>query len=398
MFHGLRPATAAHTRATDCARQYSSEHIRTKAEIWAIWDDAIPAFELNASARQLLDFLMRVTQDKDWSDPKRPPVAYPSNRMICTRLCISERTLARAANTLIEAGLITMNDSATRKRYCASDGTAYGFNLAPIAVRYSELQAIAASMSAERQQRHELVSLIVATRTAIKQKLMAAADDHPDVDDWPDLAGHLDQIVDRYGDLAKRPRRHIRADLKVLGQLLAELQLLDDRVDAARDAYDDASCSENVTAAPDNFDGSYINNREFHPQTCQRSGAASGRKLGGKSAPAVEVELVLDACPILREYHFGQVRTMYDLIDAAAKLRPNAGIKQEFWADTCANIGRAPAAILLAHVLQRQADGEITRSAGGLYRNLCDRYAAGGLNLRRQLQTQARKNYARQLN
>ncbi|MCO5067036.1 MAG: replication initiation protein RepC [Rhizobiaceae bacterium] len=399
MYLGLRPATAAHDQAAEVARQYGGEHIRTKAEIWAIWDDVIPTFNLNASARQLLDFLLRVTSDKDWSDPAHPPVAYPSNRIICARLCMSERTLARATNSLIDAGLVAMNDSATRKRYRASDGTAYGFNLAPIAVRYAELQALAARMSAERQQRHELVSLIVATRTAIKQKLMAATDDHPDAPDWPDLATHLDQIINRYGDLARRPRRHIHADLAVLGQLLAELQMLDDRVDAARDEHDDdASCSENVTAAPDNLDGSHIDNQAFHPQSCQKSGAASGRKPGMKSAPVIEVALVLDACPILREYHFGRLRTMHDLVDAAAKMRPGAGIKQEFWAETCETIGRAPAAVLLAHVLQRQADGEITRSAGGLFRNLCDRYAAGSLNLRRQLQSQARKIFSRHLN
>jgi hypothetical protein len=112
---------------------------------------------------------------------------------------------------------------------------------------------------------------------------------------------------------------------------------------------------------------------------------------------SVDVELVLDACPILREYHCEKLRTMYDVIDAAARLRPNAGIKQEFWIETCETIGSVPAAVLLAHVLQRQADGEITRSAGGLHRNLCDRYATGSLNLHRQLQSQARKNSSRKL-
>jgi hypothetical protein len=88
---------------------------------------------------------------------------------------------------------------------------------------------------------------------------------------------------------------------------------------------------------------------------------------------------------------------MQDVIAAAARLRTNAEIKQEFWIETCETIGRVLAAVLLAHGLQRQADGEMTRSAGGLYRNLCDRYATGSLNLRRQLQSQARKNDGRKL-
>ena len=94
-------------------------------------------------------------------------VVYPSNRAICERLNgMPCSTMRRHLAQLIKAGVIVRRDSPNGKRFArkvGEDSYAYGFDLTPLAVRFSEFCQAAEVIRAEAgrlQRLREAVSLM----------------------------------------------------------------------------------------------------------------------------------------------------------------------------------------------------------------------------------------------
>jgi replication initiation protein RepC len=108
-------------------------------------------------------------------------------------LCLSPTQVKEINRRLIELGLITMKDSPNGKRYGTRDSKgriveAYGFDLSPIAARYSEFCRIAAEARAERLAMGWLRRRATIARKGIVQILETAAEYGFEGEEWQALA------------------------------------------------------------------------------------------------------------------------------------------------------------------------------------------------------------------
>lgn len=102
-------------------------------------------------------------------------IVFPSNASLSERTNgLDERTIRRCVRRLVDAELISRRDSATRKRFpLRYDGEirdAFGFDLAPMYQRETELKAWAQSINANAERLRSLRAKALALRvTALKQ-------------------------------------------------------------------------------------------------------------------------------------------------------------------------------------------------------------------------------------
>ena len=140
---GFRRLTPGLLKADRTARGFAGfpEGVTVPGQLLAAFKAAAPQLGIAPRLVHALDWLFRFTQPQDWQKDSRP-IVWPSARMQQEALGLSP-TQAKAINRrLIELGLISMKDSPNGKRYGTRDPKgriveAYGFDLSPIAARYS---------------------------------------------------------------------------------------------------------------------------------------------------------------------------------------------------------------------------------------------------------------------
>ena len=139
-----------------------------------------------------VDWLFRFTQPQDWERGGHP-IVWPSASMQQEALGLSDAQTKRLNRALIEAGLITMKDSPNGKRYGHRDPKgrlveAYGFDLAPIAMRYAEFIHLAEEAKAERAALGRLRRRATIARKGVVQILETAQEYGFDGEEWQTLA------------------------------------------------------------------------------------------------------------------------------------------------------------------------------------------------------------------
>ena len=126
----------------------------------AAFQEAEPYLGLPAHAFKLVSWLVRQTRPQDWERGSRP-IAWPSARRQQEFLGLSPAGVKNLNRALFEAGLFVIRDNEQGKRYGrrGPDGRiveAFGFDLAPLALRYEEFIRIAAAARVERERMKEL--------------------------------------------------------------------------------------------------------------------------------------------------------------------------------------------------------------------------------------------------
>jgi replication initiation protein RepC len=133
---------------------------------------------LQAQDLLLLDTFAAFTQPQDWEQGRRP-IVWASNNFLMEQTGFSLSTLRRHVRRLAELGLIWIKDSPNGKRYGHRDQDgviveAYGFDLAPLAARAEEFEALYAQLKEERQFCASLRNVITVTRRMIRAKIEKA--------------------------------------------------------------------------------------------------------------------------------------------------------------------------------------------------------------------------------
>jgi replication initiation protein RepC len=124
-------------------------------------------------------------------------------------------TQAKAINrALMEAGLITMRDSPNGKRYGQRDRDgriieAYGFDLSPLAARYTELVRVTEEARAERLEMGQLRRRATIARWGITRILETAAEYGPEGEDWAGLAREARALAKALVASCRRPTRTV---------------------------------------------------------------------------------------------------------------------------------------------------------------------------------------------
>ena len=147
---GRLPVTPALLQALQLANKTPA---LPKIDKWALFYDLRTArsqFGQTDRSLAVLFALLRFLPDRTLQDGK-PLVVFPSNASLSDRACgTAESTLRRHLATLVQAGLISRQDSPNGKSFArqGADGPqAFGFDLRPLLLQAADITRFAAKVS-----------------------------------------------------------------------------------------------------------------------------------------------------------------------------------------------------------------------------------------------------------
>lgn len=361
----------------------------SKAMLLDRFERAAPRLGLGDGLVRLVRALVRVTFEQDWTGRTRP-VAWPSNDALCEELQRSRTVVQGLIRSAVRAGLVHMKDSGNGKRWGYRDERgfiieAFGFDLAPLAVRFDEFADLAAARGLEQAQRRHLKRKLGEIRREIRTVCADAVHQGFDGFDWQ---AAVDQALGRL------PRTPTLGELEALNEMF---QALLSAVDAAwvkarkQDQSEprgaESRAHKEPTTQPRSAGATYSSPQkevvEPSVRPVYRPGNADPAQVEAAiNEEVIPLSLVLEAVPELGDYLDDAATAEWDdLVDAVGRVAPLMGINLSAVREARDTLGRNRAAIALATVLARWKDGEIRSSAGGYLRAMCERERFGALKL-----------------
>ncbi|WP_084570453.1 plasmid replication protein RepC [Methylosinus sp. PW1] len=325
-------------------------------------------------------------------------VVFPSNRELSIRAHgMAPATLRRHLACLVDAGLIIRRDSPNGKRFARKGQggaieDAFGFDLAPLVARSSEIENLAEEVRAENRAIALLREKITLTRRDIVKMIETGLGEG--------VSGDWDGAHQRYAALSGRYGRGLsRADLEALAAELATLaaeihKSLETHIKAQNMSGNESQSErhiQNQTTNSSDLEPSLQEGRADPPQPNLEQGrgpidrasetsSERSRTVDPKqSLRAYPLGMVLEACPDIVDYgRSGEISSWRDLATAAATVRSALGVSPDAWAQALEVLGEHDAAIVIAAILQR---GDEIKSAGGYLRVLTEKARAGEFSL-----------------
>lgn len=383
------------------------------------------AIGLKAPDMLLLDTLAAVAQPQDWEQGRRP-IVWASNNFLTEQLGWSLSALRRHVRRLCDVGVIAMKDSPNGKRWGRRDEDghiveAYGFDLAPLAARAEEFEALNMVLQEERQLCASLRNTITVTRRIIRAKIEMALERH--------LRGPWRALEEEFTEmLARLPRRAATAER--LMNLVDWFSDLKGRVEEAFEAAFEWSAefdakhvdkrkitnqeialeTQNMIPTGAVFDTHILTTNKPDPVNSNRFETKHAAGAAQESPPAKQVEGVdhqideiqwsthtktpksdidvptlMQACPHFAEMArslCGYLKDWNDVHRASGKLRVVAGISEDAWNIAQRTFGPEVAAAVIALIYDKHATGEVI-APGGYLRGMVEKARAGELHLER---------------
>jgi replication initiation protein RepC len=401
---GRRPMTLALMREQ---LGTGESQVNSRVEKWKVFRDVCESrerFGLQDRALAVLDALLTFYPDGEL-DNEEALVVFPSNKQLSVRAHgITETTLRRQLNALVDAGLIQRRDSPNGKRYAHRNREgeiedAYGFDLTPLVVRSVEIAAIAQDVAAERTRMRRSKEALTICRRDVR-KLITAALEEGAPGDWLFVEEAYVGIVGRLKRNATRPEVEATLD---------EMSLLREEVINRLE----------IQPIPQNMDGNdsrndcHIQNSktesiyELEPRSGEEQGERSAQESETDNRPkdlrrvvtepikAFPLGMVLRACPQIADYGpAGGISQWRELMSAAVTVRSILGVSPSAYEEACCAMGPENAAVAIACILERS---NFINSAGGYLRDLTKRSERGEFSLGPMLMALLRANSAQTL-
>jgi replication initiation protein RepC len=374
---GRRPQSLAQIalqrHAHDFAQASSTDNVVSKWRIFRALSESARRFGLADRSLTVLHALLSFHPETALTVDADAPtiIVFPSSRELETRSnSMPASTLRRHLAALVKAGLIIRRDSPNGKRFARKGHgdeieLAYGFDIAPLVVRASEILAAAAAKKAEDRQRAMLRERITLHRRNIASLIetgLAAALPGP----WMDFTAQLATIS------AKQSRNATGDALASIVTALAELQQW------VEEALQTPGSNVNMSAKDSHSE------RHIQIQTPTESESEPApEKAGGPDLPQSQpvsfpVTVLTQAFPTAVDYARNEIRTQNDIINVAELVRPMLEISPDAWRDAKETMGAGDAAIAILAILQR---GETIKSPGGYLRVLTAKKRAGAFSI-----------------
>ncbi len=312
----------------------------------------------------VLEALVSFNNDREL-DGSAPIIVFPSNRELSVRARgMAPATIRRHLAVLVEAGLVIRRDSANGKRYCLRDErglveAAFGFDLAPLALRAGEIHAAAEAARQEERAARTLRSEVTLHQRDIS-RIVACALEEARAGDWLSMAERLAAISGRLGRNARLDA--LEARRTELLRLRAEVE----------NAYL-SSLSEEEMSANDLQTERHIQNSntdqsfEISGNEHNTGGAQSTMEAPPERKMAVSLDRLRRLCPQIADYARDGIRNWSDLVKTADLVRSMLGVSPDAWRKAKAAMGEQAAAVVIAVMLER---AETIRSPGGYLRDL----------------------------
>jgi len=391
---GFRRLTPGLLKVDRAAESFTGlpEGVTVHGQLLAALKAAAPRLGVSARVVYAIDWLFKFTQPQDWEKGGRP-VVWPSASLEQEALGLSKTHAKRLNRCLIEAGLVTMKDSPTGKRYGRRDAKgriveAYGFDLSPLATRYAEFVRVAEEGRAEREAMGRLRRRATIARKGIIQILETARDNDLSGEDWARLESDAQAIVQAL-------KRVEQPD-----EMEAGVTSLEQRQGEARDRLE--MLLKDVKEAPaevQNGPHQNIYNRSLYPRKdtviaaetsseppeppARQSAAAELENRSEKGmVHGIRPDELVRLAPRLKPYLSRPNPTWPEIIDAADWLRHDLDISNPLWGHACLAMGRDLAAVALAIVSTKQPE-HFRTTPGGYFHGMVAKAKAGELHLER---------------
>ncbi|RFB88871.1 replication initiation protein RepC [Rhizobium leguminosarum bv. trifolii] len=364
---------------------------RNKWKLFRSVCEARAGLGVSDRALTVLDALLTFFPDDELSGEKGL-VVFPSNMQLCLRARgMAAATLRRHLAGLVEAGLISRKDSPNGKRYIRRNreggvDEAYGFSLAPLLARATEIETIAARIAADRQILRAMKERLTICRRDIA-KLVSAAIAEAIPGDWERVSSMFHALLQRI------PRA---ATLESLQPILEELETIRLAVVKTLESQEKTQITstnesrierhiqnsnpESTSESEPGLETGQEAERDREPRTGSREPGIAGKDGEGSRAIAranaggsksFSLATVLRACPDIVDYGpDGAIASWRDLMTAAAVVRSMLAVGSSAYEEATSVMGSENAAIIMACILQR---GGHINSAGGYLRDLTRR-------------------------
>ncbi|PZU88357.1 MAG: replication initiation protein [Shinella sp.] len=312
----------------------------------------------------VLEALVSFNTDREL-DGSAPIIVFPSNRELSLRARgMAPATIRRHLAALVDAGLVIRRDSANGKRYCLRDDRgvvedAFGFDLAPLALRAGEIHAAAETVRREERAIRALRSEVTLHQRDIA-RIVECALEEGRAGDWPGMAERLSMIS---GGLGRN------AGIDALETRRSELARLRAEVE---NSYLSSLSEEEMSANDLQTERHYQNSNteltsELNGWEHNTAKPASAVEAAPERKMAISLVRLKRLCPGIIDYARDGIRNWPDLIKTADLVRSMLGVSPDAWRKAKAAMGEQAASVVIAFILER---ADTIRSPGGYLRDL----------------------------
>ncbi len=360
---------------------------------WSIYKQLCVAkseFDLNDRCLAVLSSLLSFLPDDEINE-QNGLVVFPSNRQLSLRAHgMPESTLRRHLASLVVARIIERKDSPTRKRYAHKDneGTvevAFGFSFAPMVSRSIEIAQAAERIVADQKVMKRLRDEV----SVIRREIAASFDEIAPATRSDDLEG----LFTRFREIVDAIPR--RATVQELQAIKANLEAVCSELDNLLKNNDIAEEMSASDAQIERHHNESLSESHFESKSGQKidlKASTLERQAPMSTAPeSVPLDMVLRACPDIREYAVDGIRSWRDLVDASNLVSRFLGITQSAYFDAQQTFGMEGVSAVIAWLLQR---AEAIQSAGGYLRSLIHKARGGGFSISQLLMSTLKGNWA----
>ncbi|MDH6234006.1 replication initiation protein RepC [Mesorhizobium soli] len=327
---------------------------------------------------------------------REPLIVFPSNAELSMRTRgMAPATLRRHLAALVDAQMIIRRDSPNGKRYArrGNDGeikSAFGFDLAPLALRADEIEGHAAAARALARSLQALRTEITIHLRDIAKTIGAAASEG--------RAGHWEEFAARLTGLSGRVARNAAKDelsnrRQELSRLRADVEI------AFLNALPNEEMSANESDSErhiQNSDSDFYfedsSEKELNRNRQRLAGAKSDEAWQDDAVQPGEIErtvpapleTVMATCPQFALYARRGIGDWRDFVQTAGLVRTMLGVSPDAWDEARQAMGELTAAVTIATILERSTE---IRSPGGYLRALTERAENGRYSVGRVLNT-----------
>ncbi len=363
---------------------------------------------LKAADILLLDILVSFTQEKDWEAGQRPLV-WASNAYLMEQTGFSLTALRRHLRLLIENGLIWVKDSANGQRYGRRNENgyiieAYGFDLAPLAARSEEFNALYEELVAERNFIKSLKRHITIQRRTVWALLDKMRQTAPKAS-ISRFRADYERLVEALSCKQRNLQNNNAQLLDLLDAFKALKKELEFVFEEAATVFetDEAIKKQNMKTNK-NFQNmapmGHQNGRSIQvtnelkniSKFCNEKEKQNGEiALENQEAAyhsknsSLNLETIMISCPhfanLSRELGF-YLKDWRDFHQFADKARAIAGISYDAWQNSQEAMGPLAASASIALIFDKYSEGSI-KSPGGYLRGLVEKQKTGDLHLER---------------
>ena len=366
----------------------------SRGRMLAAFKRAAPYLGIAPRLRDAIDTLMAYSQPQDWEADSRP-IVWPSNSALQEQLGLCRRQVQYLIRALVDKRLVVPVDSPTGRRWGRRHPVtgkiveAYGFDLSPLAVRYTEFIAAAERARDDRQTRARLRRRLTIGRKAIRQIAEAALEADLPGREWQQWAEDALLVAE---DAPLRALLRAVADLEARrfeGEAVLKAAFVSED-NAPSDAIgctpitttnqllaeNSATCKRDVEEAEPSVDYTSWSKGVILPD--KKSPEASLVEMREQETERLTPRFVLKVSPPLSPYIINQKPGWSDIVRAADWVRADLGISRHAWIEACETMGRTAAAAAVAVIAAKSED---IGSAGGYLRAMTQRAREGTLRL-----------------